>query len=205
MSMLVPLRARRTVLVIPVWIFVGALVCAALATNAALRSGEWQLIASSAVFAVGLGWLGVSELAVATVEQGVLRVSRAGKQLRLRAPDVAFGVYLRGSRAVEYVVFASDGAQRCDLSTHVSLRRARRSAERIGETLLEPGHVAGAAAMRAVQAQEQSWQAAAAQAQNVVDEYYRSSSWKWTKRAVIAVVSAYVLGMALYQWLSGAQ
>lgn len=204
--MLVGLRARRTVLVLPLKFGVGALVCIGLAVHGLLRGAEWKVSAASSVFALTLSWLATTELVAISVEQGLLRVWRPGKRQQLRAPDVAFGVLLRPStRATEYVVFASDGAERCDLSTHISLTRARRSAERLGEALLEPGHVPGAAAARAVQAQEQEWQEGAAQAQRIVDQYYRSPAWKWSKRVVIGVVTAYVVGLGLYQWLSGAR
>lgn len=202
--MLVTLRARRVVLVVPFWFGIAALVCAALAVHGTLRGAEWQVPASSSVFALGLGWLAVCDLVALSVEQGVLRVWRFGKRQRLSAPAVAFGVRLRpSSRATEYLVFAHDGVQSSDLATHISLRGARRGAERIAAALLESQHVASAAAAQAVQAEEHAWQAAAQQAQRAVDEYYRSPTWKWSKRVVIAVVAAYVVGMGLYQWLSG--
>lgn len=203
--MLLTLRARRTVLVVPLWVGLGALVCSALSVHEVLRGVEWQVLASSGVFALALGWLAVTELVVISVEQGVLRVWRFGQQRRLSAPDVALGVRLRpGVRATEYLVFASDGDLSCDLAKHLFLRRARRSVERIGQALFEPGHLPSAGAAHAVQAQELAWQASAEQTQRIVDEYYRSPAWKWWKRWLIAVVSTYVIGMALYQWLNDA-
>lgn len=200
---LVTSRARRTVVVLPLLMLLlgsGILIGAALTWS---RQQSYGAVIGGLLFAGLVLWAGLDELMYVRVEQGRLRAAGLWRRGSLDASGCALGIRCEsGSRSVKYVVFASDGRGRLDLGTWSREGGAARGRERLASSLFELSHRESAQAERDVARIENEWRAQQRQAKATIDAYYQSSSWKRLPYVIGIGLTIYVIGVAIYQYLT---
>jgi hypothetical protein len=196
-------RARRAVVVFPLLLLLlgsGILIGGALTWS---RQQGYGAVIGGLLFAGLVLWAGLDELVLVSVEQGRLRAAGLWRRSSLEAGKCCLGIRCEsGSRSVKYVVFASDGAGLVDLGTWGSERGAARGRERMATALFEPSHRPSAQAARDVAQIEDEWRAQQQRAKATIDAYYRSSTWKRLPYVIGIGLALYVVGMALYLYLT---
>ena len=199
--MLLTLRARKTVVVLPLLLLLlgsGILVGGALTWS---RQQGYGAVIGGLLFGGLVLWAALDELVLVSVEQGKLRAAGPWRRASIEASQCALGIRCEsGSRSVKYVVFASDGSGLMDLGTWGSERGAERGRKRFTAALLEPSHRPSPQAERDVSQIEDEWRTHQQQAKATIDAYYQSSTWKRMPYVIGIGLAVYVLGVALYQY-----
>jgi hypothetical protein len=203
--MLLTSRGHNAALSLPVLLLGLATILGVLAVGSLLKGPAWGVVVPCGLFSSFAFWAAFDELALIRMDGATLRVWGPFRRGELRASGAAFGVRLRpSSRASRYVIFATDGQASIDLAELGTLRGARAGIERLSRALYGGHlHIPNARAAQEVETVEREWQASAGEAQQQIDEYYRSPAWRRAKLIVIGVVLAYSIGMILYGYFTG--
>lgn len=196
---------RKTVVVLPIFLFAFATAMGAVTVGSFLNGPSWGVVIGCGLFASFVFWMAFDELAVVRVDGAALRVWGPFRRRELRAQGVALGVRLQaGARSSRFVVFATDGQASVDIGEWQTQRGARGGVERLTRALYgNDPRTPNARAAREVEGVERQWQASLGEAQKKIDDYYKSPGWRRSKYIVVGVLVAYVIGMMLYQYFSG--
>ncbi len=171
----------------------------------ALRGPGLGTALVTALFGGAMLWAALAELIFVRVSGDRLLVRGPLRRGDFRRERCALGVRLQaGGRSSHYVVFVTDGENRADLGQYATERGAERGVERLTSALMGGNvHAPGGKARSEVAATEAEWHGDVARTEQVLAEYYRSPRFRRTPYVVAGVVVLYVLGMAIFAYLSG--
>ncbi len=190
-------RPTRTALHLPVFfVLFTAVICAAsgygLVTAPHLGTGLGALV-SLLLFGLAVG-----DIRWIRARDGRLDCRMPFGRKSVDLSRCAFGVEVRyGHRSgPTYVVYATDGEARMDISDHFGVRGADRVAGRM-KAFLDESSRREPAQMR-VDRERAAWEAAQASARAQVEAYYRSKGWRRMGWFILAGLVLYLAAMGLY-------